>query len=64
MKRISTKTTKRVAAIILAAFAACSVMGCSIEKNFTKTETHTVTDADGNKTTTKLYKQTIKKAYI
>ena len=52
MKRINTKTTKRVAAIILAAFAACSVMGCSVEKNFTTTETHTVTDADGNTTTT------------
>ena len=52
MKRISTKTTKRVAAIILAAFAACSVMGCSVEKNFTTTETHTVTDANGNTTTT------------
>ena len=52
MKKISTKTTKRVAAIILAAFAACSVMGCSVEKNFTVTETHTETDADGNTTTT------------
>ena len=52
MKKINTKTTKRVAAIILAAFAACSVMGCSIEKNFTVTETHTETDADGNTTTT------------
>ncbi|MDO4188574.1 MAG: hypothetical protein Q4D29_06245 [Lachnospiraceae bacterium] len=52
MKINSTKTTKRVAAIILAAFAACSVMGCSVEKNFTTTETHTVTDADGNTTTT------------
>lgn len=52
MKRISTKTTKRVAAIVLAAVAAFSVMGCSVEKNFTTTETHTVTDADGNTTTT------------
>ena len=52
MKRISTMTTKRVAAVILAAFAACSVMGCSVEKNFTTTETHTVTDANGNTTTT------------
>ena len=52
MKRINTKTTKRVAAIILAAFTACSVMGCSVEKNFTKTETHTYTDADGNTVTT------------
>ena len=52
MKRISTKTTKRVAAIILAALAACSVMGCSVEKNFTSTTTHTYTDADGNTVTT------------
>ncbi|MDO4188336.1 MAG: hypothetical protein Q4D29_05035 [Lachnospiraceae bacterium] len=50
MKRISTKTTKRVAAIILAAIAACSVMGCSVQKTVTTTETHT--DADGNTTTT------------
>ena len=52
MKKINTKTTKRVAAIILAAFAACSVMGCSFEKNYTSTTTHTVTDANGNTTTT------------
>ena len=52
MKRINTQTTKRVAAIIIAAIAACSVMGCSVEKNFTVTETHTETDADGNTTTT------------
>ena len=52
MKTINTKTTKRVAAIILAAFTACSVMGCSVEKNFTVTETHTETDANGNTTTT------------
>ena len=52
MKKINTKTTKRVAAVILAAVAACSVMGCSVEKNFTTTETHTVTDANGNTVTT------------
>ena len=52
MKKINTKVSKRIAAIILAAFAACSVMGCSVEKNFTTTETHTVTDANGNTTTT------------
>ena len=52
MKRINTQTTKRVAAIIIAAVAACSVMGCSVEKNFTSTTTHTVTDANGNTTTT------------
>ena len=52
MKKINTKVTKRVAALILAAVAAFSVMGCSVEKNFTKTETHTYTDADGNTVTT------------
>ena len=52
MKKINTKVSKRIAAIILAAFAACSVMGCSVEKNFTTTETHTYTDANGNTTTT------------
>ena len=52
MKKINTKVSKRIAAIILAAFAACSVMGCSVEKNFTVTETHTETDANGNTTTT------------
>ena len=52
MKKINTKTSKRVATIILAAVAACSVMGCSVEKNFTSTTTHTVTDANGNTTTT------------
>ena len=50
MKRIGKKTTKRVAAIILAAVAACSVMGCTVEKTVTTTETHT--DADGNTVTT------------
>ena len=52
MKTINTKTTKRVAAIVLAVVAAFSVMGCSVEKNFTTTETHTYTDANGNTTTT------------
>ncbi|MCQ2081951.1 MAG: hypothetical protein MJZ11_09850 [Lachnospiraceae bacterium] len=52
MKKLNTKTTKRVAAIILAAFAACSIMGCSVKSSFTTTETHTFTDADGNSTTT------------
>ena len=50
MKKINTKVSKRIAAIILAALAACSVMGCSVEKNFTVTETHTETDANGNTT--------------
>ena len=52
MKKVNTKVSKRVAAIVLAAVAAVSVMGCSVEKNFTTTETHTVTDANGNTTTT------------
>ena len=50
MKKINTKTSKRIAALILAAVAAFSVMGCSVEKTVTKTETHT--DANGNTTTT------------
>ena len=52
MKKVNTKVSKRVVAIVLAAVAACSVMGCSVEKNFTTTETHTYTDADGNTVTT------------
>ena len=52
MKRVNTKVSKRIAAIVLAAVATFSVMGCSVEKNFTTTETHTYTDADGNTTTT------------
>ena len=56
MKTINTKTAKRVAAIILAAFTACSVMGCTVEKTVTTTETHT--DADGNTTTTTTTKTT------
>lgn len=35
MRRISTKTSKRAVATILAAFAACSVMGCSVETTVT-----------------------------
>ena len=50
MKKINTKVSKKVAALILAAIAACSVMGCSVEKTVTRTETHT--DADGNIITT------------
>lgn len=44
MKKINTKVSKKVAAIILTSFAACSaclVMGCSVEKTVTTTETHT-----------------------
>ena len=52
MKKINTKVTKRIAVIVMAAAAAFSLMGCSVEKNFTTTETHTYTDADGNTTTT------------
>ena len=50
MERISSKTSKKIAAIILVAFAACSVMGCSVEKTVTTTETHT--DANGDTVTT------------
>ena len=56
MKKFNTKVTKRVAALILVAVAAFSVMGCSVEKTVTKTETHT--DADGNTTTTTTTKTT------
>lgn len=52
MKKINTKVTRRIATIVFAAAAAFSLMGCSVEKNFTTTETHTYTDADGNTTTT------------
>ena len=47
---------KRIAVIILAAVAAFSVMGCTVEKTVTTTETHT--DADGNTTTTTTTKTT------
>ena len=52
MKKVNTKVSKRIVAIVLAAVAAFSVMGCSVEKNFTSTTTHTYTDADGNTVTT------------
>ena len=52
MKKLNAKVSKRIVAVVLAAVAAFSVMGCSVEKNFTTTETHTYTDADGNTTTT------------
>ena len=56
MKKINDKMAKKVAAIVLAAVAAFSVMGCTVEKTVTKTETHT--DADGNTTTTTTTKTT------
>ena len=52
MKKVNTKVSKRIVAVVLAAVAAFSVMGCSVEKNFTSTTTHTYTDADGNTVTT------------
>ena len=52
MKKINTKTSKKIVAVILATVAAFAVMGCSVEKNFTVTETHTETDANGNTITT------------
>ena len=33
MKKVNTKVSKRIVAIVLAAVAAFSVMGCSVEKN-------------------------------
>ena len=50
MKRISKKTSKRIAAVIVASIAAFSVVGCSVEKTVTTTETHT--DANGDTVTT------------
>lgn len=50
MKRISTKTSKRIAIIILAAVSAFAVVGCS--KDTTVTETETYTDENGNIVTT------------
>lgn len=41
MKKISKKTSGRIAAVILAVVAAFTVMGCSVEKTVTVTETHT-----------------------
>lgn len=49
MKRLNTKVTKRIAAIVLAAVAAFAVMGCSVEKTMTTTETYT--DENGNTVT-------------
>ena len=46
MRRISTKTSKRAVATILAAFAACSVMGCSVETTVTTTESTETTGAE------------------
>ena len=43
MKKVNTKTSKKIVAVILAAVAAFSVMGCSVETNFTSTETTTTT---------------------
>ena len=50
MKRLNTKVSKRIVAIILASVAAVSVMGCSAEKTVTTTETHT--EENGNTITT------------
>lgn len=52
MKRVNTKVSKRIVTIVLAAAAAFSLMGCSVEKNFTTTETTSYTDENGNTTTT------------
>ena len=50
MKKVNTNVSKRIAVVIIAAFAAFAAMGCSVEKTVTKTESHT--DADGNTVTT------------
>ena len=50
MKKIGKKTSKRIAAVIVASIAAFSVVGCSVEKTVTTTETHT--DANGDTVTT------------
>lgn len=50
MKKTNLIKTVIVGAIMAAALG--TLTGCSVEKNFTKTETHTYTDADGNTTTT------------
>lgn len=39
MKKNNTKVSKRIVTIVLATAAAFSLMGCSVEKNFTITET-------------------------
>ena len=52
MKKINTKTSKKIVAVILAAVAAFSIVGCSVKTDFKSTETETVVDADGNETTT------------
>ena len=49
MKKLNKKTSTKIVAIILAAVAACSVMGCSVEKTVTTTETYT--DENGNTVT-------------
>ena len=50
MKKINAKVAKRIVTIVLAVVAAFSVMGCTVEKTVTTTESHT--DADGNTVTT------------
>ena len=50
MKKINEKMAKKIAVIVLAIVAAFSVVGCSVEKTVTTTESHT--DADGNTVTT------------
>lgn len=50
MKKINEKMAKKIAVIVLAIAAAFSVVGCSVEKTVTTTESHT--DAEGNTVTT------------
>ena len=50
MKKINERMAKKIAVIVLAVVATFSVVGCSVEKTVTTTESHT--DADGNTVTT------------
>ena len=52
MRRTRKKTLKRIETVILSAITACTVMGCSVEKTVTTTETHTNANGDTVTTTT------------
>ena len=50
MRKLDKKVSTKIVAIVLVAVAAFSLMGCTVEKTVTTTETYT--DADGNTITT------------
>lgn len=50
MKRINTKSSKRIVAVILAAVAAVTVMGCSVEKTVTIETSETTETSEGTET--------------